>query len=201
MTKQAATSTVTSDNPDSASAPAAGQGVHTVDAPAASEGVITSDAPASSITNTDTTQETTRQQEAHQQGAEGIEPAEDGKGNNKAGQEAAKYRRQLRDTEAEKDSLVGSVEALRKQLIAHNMPHGSKLNADALWIAGQNPADLFTKEGVIDQSKLLDAVKETHKQVGLRFGPDPVPASGTGSGHGAGGDGPSWSKVMNKSKR
>jgi hypothetical protein len=143
-------------------------------------------------------------QQAQQQGAEGAEGAEgtgDGKGGNKAGQEAAKYRKQLRDTEAERDALTGTVDSLRRQLIAQNMPHGSKLNADSLWTAGHNAADLFAADGAVDVGKLSEAVKDTHQKFGVRFGPDPIPGSGTGQGAASAGEGPSWSKALNKNER
>lgn len=147
---------------------------------------------------TGTTDAATGQQGAEQQpqqAPEVTEDADDGKGGNKAGQEAARYRKQLRETEAERDTLRGTVDKLQRGIIAQNMPHGSKLNADALWKSGHSPADLFTADGGIDADKLTQAVKDTHQQFGLRFGPDPVTASGTGSREGLGQD-KSWSDVL-----
>lgn len=96
--------------------------------------------------------------------------------------EAAKYRRQLRDTEAEKDDLAGQVEGLRRQLVQLNMPHGSKTNADALWATGRNAGDFFNDAGQLDAEKLTAAVRETHTALGLRYGPDVISESGTGNG-------------------
>ncbi|WP_458115155.1 hypothetical protein [Arthrobacter sp. D2-10] len=108
------------------------------------------------------------------------EPAEDVKGGNK---EAAKYRRQLRDTEAERDALVETVAGLQRQLVAGNLPPGSKMNAEALWTAGRKPGDFF-ENGQLDAEKLKIAVKEVHTELGVRFGPDPIHESGGGSGLG-----------------
>ena len=142
------------------------------------------------------------------EGTEGPDTDQDSEhGGSKPDNEAAKRRRQLRetegklrDTEAERDTLAGTVDALRKQIVASHMPHGAKLNADSLWTAGHNPADMFTAEGTIDAGKLTEAVRETHQKFGVRFGPDPIPGSGTGRGD-TGSDGPTWSAVLNKNKR
>ncbi|WP_434619277.1 hypothetical protein [Arthrobacter sp. A5] len=114
----------------------------------------------------------------------------------KAGRDAAKYRRQLRDTEAERDQLSASVETLRKQIVAGNMPHGSSAGAELLWTSGCNPADLFDEAGALDPDKLTTAVQDVHKRVGLHFGPSPVHASGTG--HYTGTDGPTWSDALKR---
>lgn len=95
--------------------------------------------------------------------------------------EAAKYRRQLRDTETERDALSGTVEALRRQLVAGAMPPMSKLSADALWNTGRNAAEFFGEDGQLDANELAAAVQEAHQALGVHFGPDPVP--GAGGGH------------------
>lgn len=107
-----------------------------------------------------------------------AEPQE-GKGGNA---EAAKYRRQLRDTEAERDALSGTVETLRRQLVAGAMPEMSKLSADALWNTGRNAAEFFDEAtGQLDADGLASAVQETHEKLGLFMGADPIP--GAGGGH------------------
>lgn len=108
--------------------------------------------------------------------------ADDGKGN--GNKEAAKYRRQLRDTEAERDALVETVSGLQRQLVAGNLPHGSKMNADALWTAGRKPGDFFDENGQLDSEKLNVAVREVHTELGVRFGPDVIHEQGGGSGLG-----------------
>lgn len=132
--------------------------------------------------------------------AEAVEPAEapeapEGKAS-KTANEAAKYRRQLRDTEAERDTLAGSVDTLRKQIVAGNMPKGSSAGAELLWTSGSNPADFFDEAGALDPDKLTVAVKDAHQRLGLHFGLSPVHGSGTG--HYAGTDGPTWSDALKR---
>lgn len=98
----------------------------------------------------------------------------------KVGNEAAKYRRQLRSTEAERDTLTGTVDTLRKQLINQNLPRISKVNGDALWATGRTPDEFFTDAGEIDTDKLSTAIKETHQALGIHWGLDPIPDAGTG---------------------
>jgi hypothetical protein len=107
--------------------------------------------------------------------------AEDGK--SKGNAEAARWRSKLRTAEAERDALAEAVETLQRQLIAGAMPHGSKLGPDALWLAGRKPGGLF-ENGQLDPDKLTAAVKEVHAELGVRFGPDPIPGQGGGSGAG-----------------
>lgn len=132
--------------------------------------------------------------------AEVVEPPEtpeapEGKAG-KTANEAAKYRRQLRDTEAERDTLATSVDTLRKQIVAGNMPPGSSAGAELLWTSGANPADFFDAAGALDAGKLTIAVKEAHQRVGLHFGLSPIQDSGTG--HYAGTDGPTWSDALKR---
>lgn len=101
--------------------------------------------------------------------AEGAEDADgnDSDGGNKAGREAARYRRQLRDVETERDQLAGTIDKLQRGIITQNMPRWSKLNADALIQAGYTTAEMFTDDGMIDTDKLKAAAQATHEKFGI----------------------------------
>ncbi|XAS63108.1 hypothetical protein ACOM2C_06650 [Pseudarthrobacter sp. So.54] len=132
-----------------------------------------------------------------------TEPTDDGEGEggNKAGREAAKYRRQLRDTEAERDTLTGTVDSLRKQLINQNMPRSSSVNSDALWKAGFTPAEMFAEDGSINTEKLTEAAKATHELFGLSYGAKSVVRrSGDRSEDLSSPSGPSWGEALNAGK-
>ena len=124
---------------------------------------------------------------------------------NKAGRDAAKYRRQLRETESERDSLAGNVDSLRRQIVSSNMPKHSQLNVDALWATGRTPAEMFTPDGAFDAEKLTAAMQELHGRFGIRMGPplpEPIPRSGYRRGDPAtyhtDHDGPTWSDAVQK---
>ncbi|KUF06767.1 hypothetical protein [Leucobacter sp. G161] len=72
----------------------------------------------------------------------------------KPGREAAKYRRQLRDTETERDTLKNSLHAARTELLrAHLTAHaigGKQFNLDALQDAGIDTEEIFTNGGTLD---------------------------------------------------
>jgi hypothetical protein len=136
-----------------------------------------------------------------QQAAEGTEATEEGKGGNKAGQEAAKYRKQLRDTEAERDALTGTVESLRRQIIAQNMPRANKMTAEALWTAGHQAGEFFTEAGDLDAAKLEASTRAVHERFGVPFrNVDPVPGSGQRDPDGINWDGPSWGDAIKKGR-
>src|SRR5690606_20161516 len=65
----------------------------------------------------------------------------------KAAREAAKYRRRLREVEAERDRLAGQVEALQRGVIERLCSEKFKLKPEALWAAGYTVADLVDEGG------------------------------------------------------
>ena len=71
--------------------------------------------------------------------------------------EAAKYRRRLRDTEAERDTLTGQVDGLRRQLV-DNLTGSSLVDPADLWRHGTELADLLDEDGKIDAGKVTEAV-------------------------------------------
>lgn len=113
------------------------------------------------------------------------EPAEDGK----AGREAAKYRRQARQAEAERDALAEQLTAARDEIVRQRLaqpvqieilnPDGTRktnfgaeghqrnvmLNHpdDLFRFTDLTPSDLFTEDGRLDNERLTAAVAELHK--------------------------------------
>lgn len=75
--------------------------------------------------------------------------------------EAAKYRRRLRDTEAERDGLRSRLETLQRaeaeRLAADHLADGTDL-----WLAGAQLADMLDDDGNLDAAK----VAETAAQLG-----------------------------------
>lgn len=94
--------------------------------------------------------------------AEDASPTED----SRSGNEAAKYRRQLRDTEAERDALQEQVGALRKTIADTAL--GELLERpEGFWATGATPESFFTEEGTLDLDALKNAVSEASTTFGL----------------------------------
>lgn len=96
-----------------------------------------------------------------------TEQPEEGKAEEgKAGREAAKYRRQLRDAEAERDSLRGTVETLQRRMIEK---HAGQTIAkpEALWAAGIDLGDLLDGDGMPDDEKVRAACVKASESLGL----------------------------------
>ena len=97
------------------------------------------------------------------------------------GREAAKWRKQLREVEAERDSLVGKVEALqRAQVDARITALG--LKAAAVWASGAQLSDLVGDDGTPDQEKITAAVAAAREQLGIDDRRPKIPARGLTSG-------------------
>lgn len=78
----------------------------------------------------------------------------------KANVEAAKYRRRLRDTEAERDLLVAALADYRRRHILHAAEEaGLERGADLLDAGGQ-PDDFLGDDGTVDDGKVAAAVKQ-----------------------------------------
>lgn len=82
--------------------------------------------------------------------------------------EAAKYRRQLRDVEAQRDTLTGQVEAMQKAMIENEVARAGYKPA-AFWSRDENTADqFFTEDGSLDTDALADAITTTADELGLK---------------------------------
>lgn len=82
----------------------------------------------------------------------------------KAGREAAKYRRQLREVEAARDGLADHLAAARRLLVEH---HLGNLPAAAFWGMHPEVADLIADDGTIDRSKVTAAAEAVHQALEL----------------------------------
>lgn len=101
--------------------------------------------------------------------------------------EAAKYRRQLREAEAERDRLAQAVDQLRRR----EVERASGLRKpDGLWKAGAQVAQFYSDEGELD----TDAIGQFAHELGLNQVLTPDPSQG--SGHGSTPSRPSFSDAF-----
>lgn len=92
-----------------------------------------------------------------------VETTEEPAGTNRE----AKYRRQLRDTEAERDGLVGQLDAMRRaeaERIAGNVI----AEPSALWAADVQLEDLLGDAGTVDAEKVKAAARDAQERLGLQ---------------------------------
>lgn len=105
-----------------------------------------------------------------------IETADD---DSKPGREAAKYRRQLREAEAERDELRTQLGALRRAEV-DRLVTDAKLKPAAVWAAGTELGNLLAADGTVDPAKVAAAVAATRETLGI----SPVPAAPSAHGQG-----------------
>ena len=99
----------------------------------------------------------------------------------------ARYRAQLRETEAQRDQLAGTVEAMQRAEI-ERLAAGIIAKPEALWASGTAVADLLGDDGLVDPSKVNAAAHAAREELGLELGADErkkrgpvVPREGTGT--------------------
>ncbi|WP_163723151.1 hypothetical protein [Mycolicibacterium psychrotolerans] len=98
-----------------------------------------------------------------------------GKGN----REAAKYRRRLRDVEAERDTLKATVAALQRAEV-DRLATADDLRPAALW-ASAELGDLLSDDGTVDEAKVSQAIGAAREQLGI---PNPPPRGNYVKGEG-----------------
>lgn len=125
---------------------------------------------------------------------EPIEDQDEAKGG--GNKEAAKYRRQLRDAQAERDGLAETVETLRRHVIATAMPT-DRIKPDALWATGHNAAEFFDESGQLDGAKLSTITTETAATLGVPL-QDVIRESGMGQGSGSVEPKATWSDALKR---
>lgn len=117
------------------------------------------------MTTDDTTQEAPRMLPAIE-GApatiEALTEAEDARGN----KEAAKYRRQLREAEAERDTLTERVAALQRAE-AERIAGEKIAQPSALWASGVTLDTLLDADGNVDAGKVREATDAATSVLGL----------------------------------
>ncbi|MGD9619821.1 MAG: hypothetical protein AB7G47_04630 [Mycolicibacterium sp.] len=96
---------------------------------------------------------------------EGTPDAEDTP-DGKASKEAAKYRHQLRATEAERDDLAARLESVQRSQVESEV---SRLGVkpEALWAAGVELGDLLTEDGTVDPNAVADKVAGVREKFGI----------------------------------
>ena len=149
--------------PEPAAEPASGD----QDAPAAGSVQDTAEAPAGGDSDdSDDQDDQDNQDDTDDDGDDDGASAGDG-----PGREAAKYRRRLRDAEAERDALKATVESLQRAEV-DRLATGADLRPAALWASGPELADLLADDGTVDQVKVAAAISAARETLGI---PNPSP--------------------------
>lgn len=92
--------------------------------------------------------------------------------------EAAKYRRRLRDTEAERDAARQAADAAQRALVDHLAESLERVKPAALWASGVTLKDLVDDAGNVDTAKLKAACAAAAHSFGLSRIPKPDPSAG-----------------------
>lgn len=109
-----------------------------------------------------------------------TEPAEAHEDAPKAVREAAKYRRQLREVEGERDTLRAQLDAMRRAAV-DAMADAAKVKPAALWASGAQLDDLLDEAGVVDPAKVTAAIAAARTSLGIPATPYAPPAAGQGN--------------------
>lgn len=80
--------------------------------------------------------------------------------------EAAKYRTQLRATEAERDTLTARLETAHRTMV-EGIASKSLAKPEALWASGTKLADLLDDDGNVDPEKVTAAISDAKERLGL----------------------------------
>lgn len=117
-----------------------------------------------------------------------TESQQDSTGNDRqrASRDAAKYRRRLRDTEAERDAANGLAQRRLNAMIATAI-QAAGIPAKAWEASAHDTADLLDEDGLPDSTKLAEAIAATATDFGLnrlpqRMAPNPQQGSSNGGG-------------------
>lgn len=94
------------------------------------------------------------------------------------GQEAARWRRKLRETEKVRDDLAARVEALQRQQVGRLL-EGHNVKPEALYAAVEL-ADLLGEDGTVDAEKLSAAVATVREKFGIVKTPKGTVVPGVG---------------------
>lgn len=133
-----------------------------------------------SNTTPEATEATTDQPETPQEAPETDLDTEGTPGDANPSKEAAKYRRQLRATERERDQLAEQVTALRRAAV-EDLVTAQKVNPAGFWAVGNTVEDMLDETGGIDPEKVTAAADRAVAELGLeRIGHNPpsVPKEG-----------------------
>lgn len=118
----------------------------------------TTETPADDAVSPDSTPDAPEVQETHPEAAE----------DKTANREAAKYRRQLRETEAARDTAQQMLTTARAQILRTEFQgHLGGLTTDALEAGGHPVDSFFTEDGTLDVQRLRTAATEVMERFGL----------------------------------
>ena len=118
--------------------------------------------------------------------AENTTPDQNAEETQDARGEAAKYRRRLRETEAERDALSGRVEAAQRALVDHVASTAGRIQPAALWASGAKLADLLDADGNVDPAAVTAACDTAARTLGLARIPKSDRSQGMGGTSGNG---------------
>lgn len=124
---------------------------------------MTTETTAGGATMPETTQETPQGPADPPETTGGDDGAQDGE---PTAREAARYRRRLREAEAERDALTSRLETMQKAE-AERIAAGTVTNPAALWAAGTTLADVLTDDGTVDPEKVRAATVTAAERLGL----------------------------------
>lgn len=91
--------------------------------------------------------------------------------------EAARYRRQLREVEGERDALAGRVEALQRAEV-DRQAEAAGIRPTAVWAVGTELGDLLTEDGTVDTDAVQKAIRHADDELGLTSVGVHVPSAG-----------------------
>lgn len=111
----------------------------------------------------------------------------------KAGADAAKYRTQLREVEAERDGLRGQLEAFQRQAV-DQLAETAGLKPAALWAAGTELAGLLLEDGRVNVEAVTAAVATTREALGIPRAASAADAGMTQGSHSAPAE-PTWAGI------
>lgn len=92
--------------------------------------------------------------------------AEEGAEEAGGGREAAKYRRRLRETETERDTLAAQVAAMQRAEVERVAAEHLKIPA-GLWASGADLPELLADDGTVDPAKVASAAVAAREALGL----------------------------------
>lgn len=117
----------------------------------------------------------------------GVQQDPTGNDRQRASQEAAKYRRKLRDTETQRDDLRDILHRTRQAVIADAVEAAGLTHK--MWEASAHDISaLVGDDGLLDKAKLTEAITATATDFGLNRTDrrmEPNPQQGTSNGGGA----------------
>lgn len=96
-------------------------------------------------------------------------PDADGSAVPRPDREAARYRRRLRETEADRDDLRARVERLQRAEVERYA--GELVQPSAIWASGITLADTLDENGDVDPGRVVTAVDQAAQQLGLALRP------------------------------